>query len=55
MIHLFYFLCEEQKEMKLLDEDVRLWSSGNERNIQLLLSTLHDVRLISRGGIFTHC
>lgn len=34
---------DEVKEMELLDEDIRLWSSGKERNIQLLLSTLHDI------------
>lgn len=37
-----------QMEMDLLDEDVRLWSSGKEANIRLLLSTLHHVRYLTR-------
>ncbi|XP_017232389.1 uncharacterized protein LOC108206560 [Daucus carota subsp. sativus] len=31
------------KEMALLDEEIRLWSSGKKRNIQLLISTLHEI------------
>ena len=34
-------------EIELLDEDVRLWSSGKEANIRLLLSTLHHVRYLT--------
>ncbi|XP_022715483.1 uncharacterized protein LOC111274824 isoform X2 [Durio zibethinus] len=34
---------EEQIKMGLLDEDVKLWSSGKENNIRLLLSTLHHI------------
>lgn len=34
---------EKDMEIELLDEDVRLWSSGKEANIRLLLSTLHHI------------
>ncbi|XWS18677.1 hypothetical protein CRYUN_Cryun32bG0065300 [Craigia yunnanensis] len=34
---------EEHIKMWLLDEDVKLWSSGKENNIRLLLSTLHHI------------
>ncbi|XVF87108.1 hypothetical protein PTKIN_Ptkin18bG0093400 [Pterospermum kingtungense] len=39
---------EEEKEKEIseeevLDEDVKLWSSGKENNIRLLLSTLHHI------------
>ncbi|XVE88436.1 hypothetical protein DITRI_Ditri19aG0069700 [Diplodiscus trichospermus] len=34
---------EERIKMGLLDEDVKLWSSGKENNIRLLLSTLHHI------------
>ncbi|KAK1368987.1 hypothetical protein POM88_035079 [Heracleum sosnowskyi] len=34
---------DEFKKMELLEEDIKLWSSGKERNIELLLSTLHDI------------
>lgn len=30
--------------MEDIDEDIKLWSSGKETNIRLLLSTLHHVR-----------
>lgn len=33
----------DESEMELLEEDIKLWSSGKERNIELQLSTLHDV------------
>ncbi|XVE51657.1 hypothetical protein DITRI_Ditri02bG0059200 [Diplodiscus trichospermus] len=33
----------EHIKMGLLDEDVKLWSSGKENNIRLLLSTLHHI------------
>ncbi|KAL1833999.1 hypothetical protein ACET3Z_003650 [Daucus carota] len=34
---------DESKKMELLEEDIKLWSSGKERNIKLLLSTLQDI------------
>ncbi|XP_062094797.1 UBA domain-containing protein 7 isoform X2 [Humulus lupulus] len=34
---------ESQMEMRLQDENIRLWSSGKERDIRLLLSTLHYI------------
>ncbi|XP_040949756.1 auxilin-related protein 2 isoform X1 [Gossypium hirsutum] len=34
---------EEHIKMGILDDDVKLWSSGKENNIQLLLSTLHHI------------
>ncbi|XWS12321.1 hypothetical protein CRYUN_Cryun37aG0079700 [Craigia yunnanensis] len=34
---------EEHIKTGLLDEDVKLWSSGKENNIGLLLSTLHHI------------
>ncbi|XP_074355455.1 uncharacterized protein LOC141695096 isoform X2 [Apium graveolens] len=37
------------KEMALLDEEIRLWSSGKKRNIQLLISTLHNILWPSSG------
>lgn len=33
-----------QTEMDVLDERIRLWSSGKEADIRLLLSSLHHVR-----------
>ncbi|KAH7568532.1 hypothetical protein JRO89_XS06G0011700 [Xanthoceras sorbifolium] len=35
---------EENREMELLEQEIRLWSAGKETNIRLLLSTLHHVR-----------
>jgi len=32
-----------QTETEKLDRDIRLWSSGKETDIRLLLSTLHHV------------
>ncbi|GMI82214.1 AUXILIN-LIKE7 [Hibiscus trionum] len=40
---------EEHIKMGTLDDDVKLWSSGNENNIQLLLSTLHQILWPSSG------
>ena len=40
------YLADVQREMKMLEENIKLWSSGKERNIELLLSTLQDVRQI---------
>lgn len=31
--------------MELLEANIKLWLSGKEGNVELLLSTLHDVRL----------
>ncbi|XVF25422.1 hypothetical protein REPUB_Repub13aG0211000 [Reevesia pubescens] len=36
-------ISEEPIKMWLLDEDVKLWSSGKENNIRVLLSTLHHI------------
>lgn len=36
-----------QMEMEDIDEDIKLWSSGKETNIRLLLSTLHHVRILN--------
>ncbi|XP_057949778.1 uncharacterized protein LOC131144873 isoform X2 [Malania oleifera] len=38
-----------QKELELLDEDIRLWSTGKEMDIRLLLSTLHHILWPSSG------
>ncbi|KAG8365640.1 hypothetical protein BUALT_Bualt18G0127100 [Buddleja alternifolia] len=32
-----------QKEMQILNEQIRLWSSGKESDIRLLLSSLHNI------------
>ncbi|GMI91670.1 AUXILIN-LIKE7 [Hibiscus trionum] len=40
---------EELIKMGILDDDVKLWSSGKENNIQLLLSTLHQILWPSSG------
>ncbi|XVF40080.1 hypothetical protein PTKIN_Ptkin01aG0083200 [Pterospermum kingtungense] len=37
---------EEHIKMGVLDGDVKQWSSGKEKNIRLLLATLHNVRYI---------
>ncbi|XP_057996954.1 uncharacterized protein LOC110651319 isoform X2 [Hevea brasiliensis] len=42
-----------QIELKLLDEDVRLWSEGKETNIRLLLSTLHHILWSNSGWCAT--
>lgn len=34
---------QDNMEMELLDEEIRLWSAGKETNIRLLLSALHHV------------
>ncbi|KFK44849.1 hypothetical protein AALP_AA1G310300 [Arabis alpina] len=34
---------EEEVEMEMKDEEIRIWLTGKERNIRLLLSTLHHV------------
>ncbi|GLU22624.1 hypothetical protein SLE2022_386860 [Rubroshorea leprosula] len=34
---------KERIEMESMDEDIKLWSSGKENNIRLLLSTLHHI------------
>lgn len=36
-------LSEKDKEMELLDQNLRAWLAGKETNIQLLLSTLHQI------------
>lgn len=40
-------LWKFQMEMEDIDEDIKLWSSGKETNIRLLLSTLHHVRILN--------
>ncbi|KAE8656190.1 Chaperone DnaJ-domain-containing protein, putative isoform 2 [Hibiscus syriacus] len=40
---------EEHIKMGVLDDDVKLWSSGKENNMQLLLSTLHQILRQSSG------
>ncbi|KAL4333417.1 hypothetical protein GQ457_07G030380 [Hibiscus cannabinus] len=40
---------EELIKMGILDDDVKLWSSGKENNIQLLLATLHQILWPSSG------
>ncbi|KAI3495439.1 hypothetical protein L1887_37779 [Cichorium endivia] len=40
---------EKDMELELLDEDIKLWSEGKERNIRLLLSTLHHILWPSSG------
>ncbi|KAE8688659.1 Chaperone DnaJ-domain-containing protein, putative isoform 2 [Hibiscus syriacus] len=40
---------EEHIKMDILDDDVKLWSSGKENNIQLLLSTLDQILWPSSG------
>ncbi|XP_031274196.1 uncharacterized protein LOC116132669 [Pistacia vera] len=40
---------EEHTEMELLEEEIRLWASGKETNIRLLLSALHHI-LWSNSG-----
>ncbi|KAL4280993.1 hypothetical protein GQ457_03G035200 [Hibiscus cannabinus] len=35
--------------MGILDDDVKVWTSGKENNIQLLLSTLHQILWPSSG------
>ncbi|KAE8700759.1 hypothetical protein F3Y22_tig00110556pilonHSYRG00700 [Hibiscus syriacus] len=40
---------EEHIKMDILDDDVKLWSSGKENNIQLLLSILHQILWPSSG------
>ncbi|XP_022146494.1 uncharacterized protein LOC111015698 isoform X2 [Momordica charantia] len=40
---------EKDMEMEDIDEDIKLWSSGKETNIRLLLSTLHHI-LWPRSG-----
>ncbi|GMI98975.1 AUXILIN-LIKE7 [Hibiscus trionum] len=35
--------------MGILDDDVKLWSSGKESNIQMLLSTLYQILWPSSG------
>lgn len=32
-----------QMEMEMKDEEIRIWLTGKETNIRLLLSTLHHV------------
>ncbi|KAI9198472.1 hypothetical protein LWI28_016505 [Acer negundo] len=34
---------EDDREMELLEQEIRLWSAGKETNIRLLLSTLHHM------------
>lgn len=34
---------EEEMEMEMKDEEIRIWLTGKETNIRLLLSTLHHV------------
>ncbi|KAL8108361.1 uncharacterized protein LOC141671940 [Apium graveolens] len=40
---------DESREMELLEEEIKLWSSGKEKNIELLLLTLHDILWPSSG------
>ncbi|XP_074332828.1 uncharacterized protein LOC141670740 isoform X2 [Apium graveolens] len=35
---------DESREMKMLEEGIKLWSCGKERNIELLLCTLEDLK-----------
>lgn len=38
----------------MLEEGIKLWSCGKQRNIELLLSTLQDVRLTDlQHGLYT--
>ncbi|KAL1205097.1 J domain-containing protein required for chloroplast accumulation response 1 [Cardamine amara subsp. amara] len=37
------FKSEEEMEMEMKDEEIRIWLTGKETNIRLLLSTLHHV------------
>lgn len=40
---------KEQIEMELMNENIKLWSSGKENNIRMLLSTLHHVLWANSG------
>ncbi|KAL8032210.1 hypothetical protein ABFX02_13G080800 [Erythranthe guttata] len=37
------FECTLETELQILDEQIRLWSSGKESDIRLLLSSLHQI------------
>ncbi|CAH9076430.1 unnamed protein product [Cuscuta epithymum] len=43
-----------QMEMELLDEKIRLWSTGKEADIRLLLSTLHRIVWPNSGWLPIH-
>lgn len=51
-MYIYVFNVNQQMEMELLDENIRMWSAGKETNIRLLLSTLHHVRLLFEFYIF---
>ncbi|XP_051128203.1 J domain-containing protein required for chloroplast accumulation response 1-like [Andrographis paniculata] len=40
-----------QSEMQILDEKIRLWSTGKERDIRLLLSSLHHILWANSGWV----
>ncbi|KAK6154845.1 hypothetical protein DH2020_009093 [Rehmannia glutinosa] len=42
-----------QVEMRLLDEKIRLWSTGKEADIRLLLSSLHHILWPNSGWVTT--
>ncbi|KAE8655344.1 Chaperone DnaJ-domain-containing protein, putative isoform 2 [Hibiscus syriacus] len=42
-------ISEEHIKMDIMDDEVKLWSSGNENNMQFLLSTLHQILWPSSG------
>ncbi|KAF3605531.1 hypothetical protein DY000_02047517 [Brassica cretica] len=43
---------EEVMEMEMKDEEIRIWLTGKEINIRLLLSTLHHVRVLWSNSIW---
>ncbi|KAL3615203.1 hypothetical protein CASFOL_040864 [Castilleja foliolosa] len=44
-------VAEVQVEMQILNEKIRLWSTGKETNIQLLLSSLHHILWDNSGWV----
>ncbi|KAI3455972.1 hypothetical protein Pfo_012635 [Paulownia fortunei] len=45
------FECTVQTEMQILDEKIRLWSTGKEADIRLLLSSLHHILWPNSGWL----
>lgn len=43
--------CRVQTEMDILDEKIRLWSTGKEADIRLLLSSLHHILWSNSGWL----